>query len=118
MAPSVDVSKDVPAGIVDITDNAMFVVDGVQQDLPAEGAGDSTPRAQAESSEERLSNQVENDALAPEVKKGAEERVTRGATPGIIGDSSDTITCVLVHGGMDTGGQIFDDCLVMRLDDL
>lgn len=118
MEPSVEVSKDVPAGIVDITDNAMFVVDGVQQDLPAQGAGDSTPRAQAESSEERLSNQEENDISAPEVKRDAEERVTRGVTPGTTGDSSDSITCVLVHGGMDTGGQIFDDCLVMRLDDL
>lgn len=98
------------AGIVDVTENAMFVVDGVQQDLD---------EGKEESSRTKTEGQTSS---SPPV----DHRLTDSEPPGATSlstiadscDSGEVVSCLFVHGGMDVSGQIFDDCLVLRLDDL
>ncbi|XP_071793803.1 uncharacterized protein [Asterias amurensis] len=59
------------------------------------------------------------DVFPPE--EGAVASTTEGSSAGtqgsIAGDQGNCLVLV-VHGGMDTQGEVFDDCLVLRLDDL
>ena len=46
-----------------------------------------------------------------------EGAVVSGTSACSGGSQRNCVVCV-VHGGMDTEGEIFDDCLILRLDDL
>lgn len=99
-------------GIIDITKDAMFVVDGVKQDLSNDdeqgvGAAAGTDHHLGASDAQTLASPDGNKPLHPEA-----------ATAVSSLDNVDVASCVFVHGGMDVSGQIFDDCLVIKLDDL